>query len=100
MAHEEPAPWFKPTAENPNPTQNLWSRIDLKGIKSVKSLLRYFDQKLGLEIQAINAGKAILFMSWSATPEKLAMSFPQLYESVTRVPVEPSKKWLPLTIMA
>ena len=83
---------------------SAWDCLDVeKGDITLGEFLAYFEDDMGLDVQMLSYGAALLF-SFFANPKKVkerkAMSMTKVIESVTKKPVDPNQVFLTLELIA
>ena len=83
---------------------SAWDCLDVeKGDITLGEFLAYFENDMGLDVQMLSYGAALLF-SFFANPKKVkerkAMSMTKVIESVTKKPVDPNQVFLTLELIA
>ncbi|TYZ63723.1 hypothetical protein PybrP1_003692 [[Pythium] brassicae (nom. inval.)] len=81
-----------------------WDRLDLPaGDLTLKELLAHFEKEYEAEISMLSYGVTILYAMYSQksrAKERLAMTIPELVETVTKKPLDASLKYLILEVCA
>lgn len=82
-----------------------WDRLDITtpGDMTLKELLAYFEKEYEAEISMLSYGVTILYAMYSQksrSKERMAMTIPELVETVTKKPLDASLKYLILEVCA